>query len=106
MSKLIDEIRKEALSKKEPVDKAAFNKAKEELSEEEFNDLYYMDDGSYCYRRRYNDIKENEIDTYLLYASLKEQRNMRASLSLITGILVIYSILTIIGAIIVYIQLF
>jgi len=105
MGKLYNQIfEKEFVTKTSILDEE-YEKAKQELDSRTFNKHYekFKPADSYhpiYYKLEIKEIEESEADLFLLYENLKEQRRIRKSTNIIKGILIAYSIATVIAAII------
>ncbi len=77
MSKLMDIIQKDELTGKKKISEEVYKKAKETLDEEAFKADYYTKGDEYApeyYQRTHKEVKLEELDIYMLYEILKEQR--------------------------------
>ena len=67
----------------------SYNKAKKELSEEEFSKSYKRDSYEDCQKIIMENIEPDEMQDYLKYELLKSQRKMEKSINIIKALVVV-----------------
>ncbi len=105
MGKIIEDIKSNEFFTKEEIEYKEYREKKKELDADEFKNNYgrLMDPDVY-YKKVPIEVEEDEVELYIMYELLKEQRKSKKSLDTIKGILIGYALVTIVGLIIIAAQ--